>query len=65
MTTTVNRSLADCAQRVVNREDEIARLEKAEAYYRKLVDPADPDGTKACAHEAHRLRQIRLALTQP
>lgn len=51
-----------CEQR---RKAEIARLEQSEAYYRSLVDPKDPDGTKACAHEAHRLRQIRLNLTQP
>ena len=64
MTTTVNRSLADCAQRVVDREAEIARLEKTEAYYRNLVDPKDPEGTKACAYEADRIHKILVNVRQ-
>jgi len=64
MATTVNRSSADCAQRVVNRAAEIAQLEDAEQYYRSLVSPDDPDGTMACAFEARRLRRIRTALSR-
>lgn len=64
MATTVNRSIADCAQRVVDHADEIAQLAATERYYRDQVNPDDPDGTMACAFEAHRIRRIRMALTR-
>jgi len=63
MATTVNRSLAECAQRVDDRSALLTQLEETEAYYRSQVSPEDPDGTMACAFEARRLRRIRTALT--
>lgn len=65
MATTVNRSLADCAQRVVDRDAQLAQLTETEEYYRSQVSPDDPDGTLACAFEARRLHRIAVALTQP
>lgn len=64
MATTVNRSLADCAQRVVDRSAQLSQLEETEAYYRSLVTPEDPDGSLACAFEARRLHRIAAALKQ-
>lgn len=64
MATTVNRSIADCTQRVADPADEIAQLAATEEHYRSLVSPEDPDGTLACAYEARRLRRIRTALTR-
>jgi hypothetical protein len=61
---TVNRSTIECPQRVVDRRAQVAELEATEKFYRDLVDPADPDGTVACAYEAHRLRRIAVALRQ-
>lgn len=64
MATTVNRSIADCPQRVVDPMDEIAQLAATEEHYRRQVSSEDPDGTMACAFEAHRIRRIRMALTR-
>lgn len=63
MATTVNRSTAECAQRVVDIQAEVDRLAETEEYYRSLVSADDPDGTLGCAFEARRLRRIRTALS--
>jgi hypothetical protein len=63
MATTVNRSTTECAQRVVDLQDQIDQLADAENYYRSLVSVDDPDGTLACAFNARRLRRIRDAIS--
>lgn len=57
MATTVNRSLADCAQRVVKR-DPLAELDETIAYYAGRAD-------EASRHQVRRLRRIRAGMAHP
>lgn len=57
MTTTVSRSLADCAQRVVKR-DPLAELDESIAFYARQTD-------EASEWEVRRLRRIRHGMICP